>query len=209
MLVALVLALLPPVAGPVTGAFDYGPDPFARGQHRGADLRARPGTPVRAPCAGRVLAAGPVAGRGVVSLRCGRWRVSLLPVGDMRVASGHRVRRGEVVAAVAAGHRGGLHLGVRRERDRFAYVDPAALLGPVASPPAVPVVPARRPPVTAPRPPARPFRAAPPPPPASVPWPALAGLAAVLGGLGSGVVVRRRRTRRRVARSAAWNRASA
>ncbi|MGW0820929.1 murein hydrolase activator EnvC family protein [Streptomyces sp. NPDC002845] len=41
--------------------------PYGRG-HRGVDLAAAPGTPVRAVAAGRVSFAGRVAGRGVVSV---------------------------------------------------------------------------------------------------------------------------------------------
>jgi murein DD-endopeptidase MepM/ murein hydrolase activator NlpD len=43
------------------------PTAYARG-HRGVDLAAAPGTPVRAVAAGRVSYAGRVAGRGVISV---------------------------------------------------------------------------------------------------------------------------------------------
>ncbi len=59
----------PPVAGEPARLFRLGPDPFRRGQHRGVDYAAR--GPVRAACAGRVVFAGPVAGAGTVSVRCG------------------------------------------------------------------------------------------------------------------------------------------
>ena len=41
-----------PVDGPVLQEFTLGDDPYARGQHRGVDLEARLGDPVRAPAPG-------------------------------------------------------------------------------------------------------------------------------------------------------------
>ena len=62
-------------------AFAYGPDPFRRGWHRGVDLAGAPGTAVRAACSGTVVTARAVAGaEGVVTLLCGRWRVTHLPL---------------------------------------------------------------------------------------------------------------------------------
>ncbi|MGV9556103.1 M23 family metallopeptidase [Streptomyces sp. NPDC003522] len=51
----------------VVRGWDPPATPYARG-HRGVDLAAPVGAPVRAVAAGRVLFAGRVAGRGVVSL---------------------------------------------------------------------------------------------------------------------------------------------
>jgi hypothetical protein len=164
ILIPLALALFAPVDGAVTRPFHYGADPYAPGQHRGVDLRARPGARVVAACAGEVVAAGEVAGTGVVSLRCGRHRVSHLPLTAIAVEPGARVAAGESVGLVAAGHPG-LHLGVREEGDGSAYRDPAPLLG-AASPPTLPAVrPA--PPVRPPKPPRKP-----PPKPPGGPKPA-------------------------------------
>ena len=139
---ATVLALLAPVGGPVTRGFDYGPDPFLAGQHRGIDLTAPPGVVVRAACSGTVA----VARLAVVTLRCGGWRVTELPLTGVEVRVATRVRAGEVVgrAGVLAGH-AGLHLGVRRAGDAFGYVDPAPLLRGAAARPPVVSPPARVP----------------------------------------------------------------
>ncbi|MFD0317533.1 murein hydrolase activator EnvC family protein [Streptomyces flavalbus] len=85
LLLALFLPLLatlpllpaptPPVATtwpltprpPVLRGWDPPPTPYARG-HRGVDLRATPGAPVRAVAPGRVTYAGRVAGRGVITV---------------------------------------------------------------------------------------------------------------------------------------------
>ena len=76
-LLAAALVLVAPVTGPVARAFHVGENPFAGGQHRGVDLVARPGSVVRAPCRGRVVVAGRVgASGGVVTVLCGRWRVT-------------------------------------------------------------------------------------------------------------------------------------
>jgi hypothetical protein len=214
VLAVLLLALIAPVDGPIARAFDYGPDPFARGQHRGVDLAASPGTPVRAACGGRVVAAGRVAGRGVVSVSCGGRRVSHLPVASIQVAPGETVRRGARVGTVAVGH-DGLHLGVRIEGDPFGYVDPEPLLLRPATPPALPVLKAPRggERIRArprwPRVPA-PASARPAPAPETAPWPAYAGLGLLAAGAMTGGAARRRRRRRaEVGTSAAWSRASA
>ena len=207
---------LRPVPGDVARPFSYArAAPFARGAHRGADLAARPGTPVRSACSGVVVHAGPVAGHGrVVSVRCGARHVSYLPLATAVVRAGAQVRAGAPIGTVGAGH-GGLHVGVRREADRFGYEDPLALL-PAPHRPAdpIPVAAPRRPPravrrpVTAPRLPAiRPVTArrhAGPHPVA--PWPVWTGLALLLAGAaGSGSLALRRRR----AASRAPSRASA
>src|SRR4051812_9401245 len=81
-----------PVPGAVARPFAYSPSaPFRARQHRGAALAARLGTRVRAACAGEVVTArlgapgasagaGAPPGAGVVTLRCGRWRVTALPL---------------------------------------------------------------------------------------------------------------------------------
>ncbi|MFD4788910.1 M23 family metallopeptidase [Streptomyces sp. NPDC058459] len=69
--------------------------------HRGVDLAAPPGAPVRAVAAGRVSFAGRVAGRGVVAVRLTgtSLRTTYEPV-RARVKEGAEVRAGEVVGAV-------------------------------------------------------------------------------------------------------------
>ena len=147
---ALAERWLRPVPGEVARTFDYSrAAPFARGAHRGADLAAPPGTPVRSACGGRVVHAGAVAGRRRRERPLRRaCRVSYLPLASLAVRAGADLRAGAPIGTVAAGH-GGLHLGVRREGDPFGYEDPLPLL---ARAPARP----RRPPAT---PPARPDRA--------------------------------------------------
>ncbi|QJW37112.1 M23 family metallopeptidase [Cellulosimicrobium protaetiae] len=102
--------------------------------HRGVDLAATPGAPVRSPAPGVVTFAGPVAGRGVVVVtHDDGLRTSLEPVTGV-VPRGSRVAAGAVVGTLQASqdalgsHCPGtcVHWGVRRG-DR--YVDPLALLG--------------------------------------------------------------------------------
>ncbi|MFI1334384.1 murein hydrolase activator EnvC family protein [Streptomyces sp. NPDC020845] len=110
------------------------PTPWAAG-HRGVDLAARTGRPVRAAAAGRVSFTGQVAGRGVLTIELsgtGRppLRTTYEPVRTV-VAKGERVRAGQVVGALSAGPfhcpSGCLHWGLRRG-DR--YLDPLSLLTP-------------------------------------------------------------------------------
>src|SRR5687768_4845019 len=59
-----------PVQGGVTRPFAVGANPFAGGQHRGADFAAAPGAAVRAACGGPVVVAGRVGASGrLVTIR--------------------------------------------------------------------------------------------------------------------------------------------
>jgi hypothetical protein len=125
-----------PVTGPVARAFDYAGDPFAVGRHRGVDLAVRPGQPVRSACGGRVVFAGTAGSSGpTVSVRCGAWRVAYLPLRSLAVRGGDRVARGaRIGTAAATGRHAGLHVGVRREGRRWAYVDPMQFFGDLPPP---------------------------------------------------------------------------
>ncbi len=186
----------PPVSAPVARAFDLGASPYAGGHHRGVDLLAPPGSPVRAACAGRVVVAGRVGvSGGVVTVLCGRWRVTVMPLATIAVRRGAAVGRGVRLGTLARSRdHTGLHFGVRRDGSRFGYVDPLRLLAP-ARPAAPP--PLGRAPRSRPRhvPPLLPLVVAPTPELTArvaaaaaplAPWPAWAGLALALAGLGVG-----------------------
>jgi hypothetical protein len=208
-LTAVMLLGAPPAAGaagwrgPVDGAVLAAPfayeraQPFAGGQRRGADLRARPGAVVRCPCAGRVSFAGrPPSGGLAVSVRCGRLTATLLGLGALAVARGRPVARGAVLGRL--GRAGILRLGARVTADRWGWIDPLTLQRPAPPPGAAPAPgPARRrgarPPAAAPR--AIPMRA-PAPARGGVPAALWAGVALLAAGLGAGGVVRRRTGRR-------------
>lgn len=194
-----------PVPGKVTRNFSLASSPFAQGQHRGVDLHARPGARVRSACSGVVVFVGVVARLGrVVSVRCGRWRVSYLPLATAGVRRGALVAAHARIGTVDGGHHGALHVGVRREGRRFGYVDPLTRFG--ADPPPPVVV---RPPGLGPAPRPAPPRAVPAlrrvplrsrrvamREPSLAPWPAWVGLALLLtGAVGGRTVVRRRSTR--------------
>ena len=172
-LLVLLIAWLPPVAGEPVRLFALGPDPFARGQHRGVDFLAARGEPVRSACSGRVVFAGRVAGEGTVSMRCGAFRVSYAPVLARAVRAGERVGAGARLGRAA----GPLHFGVRREGRRWGYVDPFRFLAGTRPPAPPPLVPAPRPRATPHRPAARPR------PAALAPWTVWLGLALGLAGL--------------------------
>lgn len=124
-----------PLPGPpaVVRAFQAPEFPFGPG-HRGVDLATVAGAPVFAAGAGTVVFAGPVAGRGVVSVdHPGGLRTTYEPVSPT-VTAGDRVARGEPLGTVQLGHPGCvvaacLHWGVLRgpEHDR-EYLDPLRLV---------------------------------------------------------------------------------
>lgn len=115
----------------VTRRFEPPPEPWLAG-HRGVDLAALPETLVRAAGPGVVAFAGPVAGRGVVSIQHPNGlRTTYEPL-QPSVVEGQRVRAGDVIGRVATGHRcrpdsaSCLHWGLRHGD---IYLDPLSLLG--------------------------------------------------------------------------------
>jgi murein DD-endopeptidase MepM/ murein hydrolase activator NlpD len=106
---------------------------YGRG-HRGVDLAAPPGTPVRAVAPGRISFAGRVAGRGVVSVELDGTdlRTTYEPVkASVSVKKGDEVEAGEVVGTVepVASHctLTCVHWGLLRDK---AYLNPLSLLPP-------------------------------------------------------------------------------
>lgn len=114
----------PPLDRPVRDPFRMEAGPYGAG-NRGLEYDSRPGDLAWSIGAGRVVFAGPVAGRLAVTVQHpdGR-RSSLTGLVSLAVAAGELVVRGQVLGV--AGER--LHLGVR-EGDR--YVDPALLFSAV------------------------------------------------------------------------------
>lgn len=118
-----------PVRGPVIRGFEPPAGPYGPG-HRGIDIAAQSGTPVRAAEDGVVAFAGRVAGELHVSIdHPDGVRTSYAFLSSVDVDPGSPVERGAVVGAVGAGHpstgASHLHLGAR-----FAgqYIDPMLLL---------------------------------------------------------------------------------
>ncbi|MFD8643264.1 murein hydrolase activator EnvC family protein [Streptomyces zaomyceticus] len=103
----LALGLLWPVGPPppeILRGWHPPPGPYAAG-HRGVDLAAPPGTRVLAPAAGTVTFAGPVGGRGVLTLTLPGTgtpplRTTFTPVTPL-VRAGTRVPAGTPIAQVA------------------------------------------------------------------------------------------------------------
>jgi len=123
-----------PVAPPplILTAFTPPANRYGAG-HRGVDLAAPPASPVVAAGAARVVFAGPLAGRGVVSIEhSGGLRTTYEPV-TAQVAAGAAVTAGQQIGVLESGHVGCapascLHWGARLP-DRV-YVDPMSLLAP-------------------------------------------------------------------------------
>lgn len=114
-----------PVPGAVLRPFAPPPEPWLSG-HRGVDLAAAPGSPVRASGTGRVHFAGSVAGRPTVSImHPSGVRTTYQPV-EPSVAVGDAVARGQVIGTLARGPDPGLHWGALRGD---VYLNPLDLLG--------------------------------------------------------------------------------
>jgi murein DD-endopeptidase MepM/ murein hydrolase activator NlpD len=122
-----------PLTGAVVRGFDARAGPYGPG-HRGIDIAAPIGEVVRAPAAGRIVFAGPVAGTTWVSIMVAPGVV--VTVGPMleKVTAEARIRSRSPVGRLAPGHpavpAGGgdavtLHLSVRVDG---TYVDPLAYL---------------------------------------------------------------------------------
>jgi hypothetical protein len=138
-----LLGWLRPVDGAVVAPFDAPASVYGPG-HRGADLAAAPGTPVRAANDGVVSFAGTVAGTLHVTVtHAGGLRTSYSFLASVAVSTGQAVSRGDVVGTsggVGPDHDGSvLHLGLRIG-DR--YVDPMQLFRPADLTKLVRLVPA-------------------------------------------------------------------
>ncbi|GAA2717739.1 MULTISPECIES: M23 family metallopeptidase [Streptomyces] len=150
VLVAVLLAWAPAAAAEPPGGERAWPVPGAHGArplvlrawepppvrwaagHRGVDLAAAPGTPVRAATPGRVSYAGEVAGLGVLAVELAPGlRTTYEPVRAV-VQEGEMVRAGQVIGVVTP--RAGWHCGVGCVhwglRDGEEYRDPLSLLPP-------------------------------------------------------------------------------
>jgi Peptidase family M23 len=220
-----------PLRGPVVGSFHLTPGaPYARGQRRGIEVAAAPGTRVLAACPGRVTFAGAVPGFGpAVSVRCGALVATYLRLGRVAARRGAPVAVGQPLGTL--GSAGVLRLGARRASDRRGYLDPLLLLrDPRPAAPRVLMPPRPRHPrapatphpaprriphaPVAPHPAPRgvphvpgaphPTPAAPPSAaPGGLPWPAYPALAIIASALPLGGVVQRRRRRTRAPAAAA------
>lgn len=120
-----------PVVGPVIRDFDPPENPYGSG-HRGIDIAAALGTPVRAAEAGVVSFAGKVGGELYVTIdHGGGLRSTYSWLSALAVRKGDVVARGARIGATGRGHPGAsvphLHLGVRLYG---TYVDPLRFLGP-------------------------------------------------------------------------------
>ncbi|QHC31607.1 M23 family metallopeptidase [Streptomyces sp. HF10] len=119
------------VRPPVLRGWEPPATPYGPG-HRGVDLAAAPGGPVRAVAAGRVSFAGRVAGRGVVTVELTGTglRTTYEPVSPS-VEEGAEVAAGDVVGVVATGAHCGaaacVHWGLLRGE---TYLNPLSLLPP-------------------------------------------------------------------------------
>ncbi|MEJ5927003.1 M23 family metallopeptidase [Corynebacterium sp. H128] len=92
--------------------------------HRGVDLAAPPGSPIRAAETGEVVFAGSIAGKPTISIQHGDGiRTTYQPV-HPHVAAGMSVGSGQVIGTLAGSE--GLHWGALKAKDD--YINPLSLL---------------------------------------------------------------------------------
>lgn len=122
-----------PVAGPAVVLTPFHPPATRHGTgHRGVDLAGRVGGQIRATGSGTVVFAGPLAGRGVISIDHPiGLRTTYEPVTGS-VKAGDAVVAGQVIGVLEAGHpvcapAVCLHWGARLPDG--SYLDPMTLLG--------------------------------------------------------------------------------
>jgi murein DD-endopeptidase MepM/ murein hydrolase activator NlpD len=118
-----------PLRGAVIRPFEEPAGPYGPG-HRGLDIAASQGTPVRAAQAGVVAFAGKVAGDRHVSVdHPDGVRTTYSFLGSVAVQVGRRVAKGELIGTAGVGHPGTeashLHFGARYAG---RYIDPMLLL---------------------------------------------------------------------------------
>jgi murein DD-endopeptidase MepM/ murein hydrolase activator NlpD len=121
-----------PVAGRVTSRFGPRTDPLtgASARHTGVDVSAAAGTPIRAPAAGVVRAAGPRGGYGnAVEIDHGNGLTTLYAhASEVLVAPGQAIVAGQEIARVGStGRSTGAHLHFE-VRSGGRPVDPARVL---------------------------------------------------------------------------------
>jgi murein DD-endopeptidase MepM/ murein hydrolase activator NlpD len=118
-----------PLYGELVRPYDAPDDPFAPG-HRGIDVAASIGSPVRASADGVVSFAGSVAGNRTVTVDHGEGLLTTYSfLEELRVAQGATVSLGTIVGTVGRGHNNGeprshVHLSARRDG---VYFDPLEL----------------------------------------------------------------------------------
>jgi Peptidase family M23 len=140
----------PVKGGVITPYSNDDANPYAGGLHRGIDIAAAVGTPVRAARAGHVTYAGALGYSGLtVAVRTvDGYLTSYLHLSAVAVRRGETVGRGARLGeAGTTGRRSRaephLHFGVRRAGAEHHYVDPLSLLPPLpGTPPAAPASPA-------------------------------------------------------------------
>ena len=120
-----------PVDGPVVRSFDPPAQPYGAG-HRGIDIGAATGTPVRAAESGVVVFAGPIGGSLFVSIdHADGIRTTYSWLSTVAVRRGDTVLRGAILGTTGTGHPGQdpphLHFGARLGD---TYIDPMTLLEP-------------------------------------------------------------------------------
>lgn len=121
-----------PIDGPRVLVQPYRAPAHAYGAgHRGIDLSAPPGTPVRAPADGVVAFAGTVVDRPLLTIDHGDGHVSTFEPVAASLSPGDPVAAGDTIGTVATGGHvaaSSVHVGVRRDGE---YINPMLLFGEV------------------------------------------------------------------------------